>query len=117
VADATAKILARVAPRSDAIVEGIADVSGIYHLCSEDSTSWFGFAQEIVEKYGRVSENESGRALRATRVIPISSAEYPSAAKRPRYSVLSPRKIADPFGIVIPSWRDQLDLVLGDLRT
>ena len=116
VAGASAKILTRMARQSDAIVDGIADASGIYHVVCEDSTSWFGFAQEIVEKYGRAAENEPTRTLRATRVIPISSAEYPTAAKRPRYSVLSPRKIADAFGIVIPSWRDQLELVLGELR-
>ena len=42
---------------------------------------------------------------------------YPTRAKRPSYSVLSPRKIADAFGIVLPSWRDQLELVLEELRT
>ena len=115
VAEATAQILAQVAHRSDAIVDSIADMSGIYHLCCEDPTSWFGFAKEIIEKSGRGAETV--RALRVARVLPISSAEYPTAAKRPRYSVLSPRKVADVFGIVISSWRDQLDLVLGELRT
>ena len=117
VADATVKILTRVASRSDAIVDEIANASGIYHLCCEDPTSWFRFAKEIIEKYRRSVENEPARALRVKRVIPISSDEYPTAAKRPRYSVLSPRKIADAFGIVVPSWRNQLDLVLGELRT
>jgi len=117
VAAATAKILTRVAPRPEMIVDGIADASGIYHVCCEDPTSWFSFAKEIIEKYRRSAEEEPARALRVKRVIPISSAEYPTAAKRPRYSVLSPRKISQTFGIVIPSWRDQLDLVLGELRT
>ena len=115
VADATARILARMAPRTDAIIDGIADVSGIYHVCCENPTSRFGFAKEILEKYRRGAENAP--ALRANRVIPISSAEYPTAAKRPRYSVLSSRKIANAFGIVIPSWRDQLELVLEELRS
>jgi dTDP-4-dehydrorhamnose reductase len=117
VAEATAQILARVGPRSEAIVDGIANTSGIYHVCCEDPTSWFGFAKEIVEKCGHGAENDSPRALRATRLIPISSAEYPAPAKRPRYSVLSPHKVADAFGIVIPSWRDQLELVFEELRT
>lgn len=117
VADATVQILTRVARRSAAIVDGIANTTGTYHLCCEDPTSWFGFAKEIVEKYCRGTENHRPRTLRASRVTPISSAEYPTLAKRPRYSVLSPRKVADAFGIVIPSWRDQLELVLEELRT
>jgi dTDP-4-dehydrorhamnose reductase len=117
VADATAKVLTQVARRNDRIVSGIAEVSGIYHLCCGDPTSWFGFAQKIIEKYRRGAENKPTRALRVNRVTPISSAEYPTAAKRPCYSVLSPHKISQAFGIVIPSWRDQLDLVLGELRT
>jgi dTDP-4-dehydrorhamnose reductase len=116
VAEATAQILRRIAPRSGAIVDSIANVSGTYHVCCEDPTSWFGFANEIVEKYRRGVEKGLLGALRATKVIPISSAEYPTQAKRPAYSVLSPRKIAEAFGVVIPSWRNQLDLVLEELR-
>ena len=107
----------RVEPRSEAIVDGIANTSGIYHVCCEDPTSWFGFAKEILQKYARGIEDDPARALRATRLTPISSAEYPTPAKRPRYSVLSPHKVADAFGIVIPSWRDQLELVLEELRS
>ena len=117
VADATVQILTRLARRSATIVDGIANTSGTYHLCCEDPTSWFGFAKEIVEKYRRGAGNDRPRTLRASSIIPISSAEYPTLAKRPRYSVLSPRKVADAFGVVMPSWRDQLELVLQELRT
>jgi len=117
VAEATAQILTQVARRNEAIVEGIGNASGTYHLCAEDPTSWFGFAKEIVKRYGRGAESDSSRVLRTRSVTPISSAEYPTRAKRPRYSVLSPRKIAKAFGTVIPSWRNQLEQVLEELRT
>ncbi|MGO9452444.1 MAG: sugar nucleotide-binding protein, partial [Candidatus Binataceae bacterium] len=117
VAETTAQILARVAPRGDAMVDGIADVSGTYHVCCEDPTSWFTFAKEILQRYARIMGDDGAKPSRATQVTPISSAEYPTPAKRPHYSVLSPGKTADAFGIVIPSWREQLELVLEELRT
>ncbi len=117
VAEATAQILARVAPRSEAMVDAIANASGTYHVCCEDPTSWFGFAKEILQKYARSIEDDGAGSSRTTRLTPISSAEYPTPAQRPHYSVLSPRKTVDAFGIVIPSWREQLELVLEELRT
>jgi dTDP-4-dehydrorhamnose reductase len=111
-AQATAEILNRVARRSSPIVEGIADQKGIYHVCCKDPTSRFDFAQEILETYQRL--NNVPQALR-TDLIRISSAEYPSNAKRPQFSVLSPRKIADAFGVEIPSWREHLEAVLEEL--
>jgi dTDP-4-dehydrorhamnose reductase len=117
VAEVTAQILGRVAPRNEAMVDAIADASGTYHVCCEDPTSWFGFAKEILQKYARIMGEHGARPSRATRLTPISSAEYPTPAKRPHYSVLLPRKIADAFRMVIPSWRDQLELVLEELRT
>jgi dTDP-4-dehydrorhamnose reductase len=117
VADATAEILKRKATRSGGVVDEISEAGGIYHLCCEDHTTWFGFAEEILTQHARgVAENRA-QPLRAPRLIPISSAEYPTPAKRPRYSVLSPQTIADVFGLVIPSWRHQLDLVMQGLRT
>jgi dTDP-4-dehydrorhamnose reductase len=112
-AQATLEILNRVAQRSTSIVDGIADQKGIYHVCCEDPTSRFDFAKEMLETYQRL--NNAPQALR-TDLIPISSAEYPSQAKRPHFSVLSPRKIADAFGVVIPSWREHLEAVLEELR-
>ena len=112
-AQATAEILHRVARRSTSIVNGIADRKGIYHVCCEDPTSRFDFAREMLEEYQRL--NDAPQALR-TNLIPISSAEYRSHAKRPHFSVLSPRKIADAFGVVIPSWRGHLEAVLEELR-
>jgi dTDP-4-dehydrorhamnose reductase len=46
--------------------------------------------------------------LRAKRVTPITSAEYPTPARRPAYSVLSNSKLAKAFGIEIADWRAQL---------
>jgi dTDP-4-dehydrorhamnose reductase len=113
-AEATARILSRVPSRSESIVDAIGDSRGIYHVCCEDPTTWFGFAEQILKNCARVESNRS--TAFSTRLIPISSDDYPMKAKRPRYAVLSPRKIADVFGVVIPSWREHLAAVLEELH-
>jgi dTDP-4-dehydrorhamnose reductase len=52
---------------------------GIYHGTNSGEATWFTFAQEIFKLMGADS----------SRVIPVSSSEYPGKAKRPSYSVLS----------------------------
>jgi dTDP-4-dehydrorhamnose reductase len=46
-------------------------------------------------------------------VVPISTAEYPTTAPRPRYSVLSTERAERAFGVALPEWREQLRLCLG----
>ena len=53
--------------------------AGVYHGTNSGHGTWFEFAQEIFRLAG----------ADASRVVPVSSSEYPRAAKRPSYSVLS----------------------------
>jgi dTDP-4-dehydrorhamnose reductase len=76
---------------------------GVYHVTSAGSVSWAGFAREIFSQAGI-----------ATEVVPISSAEYPVAARRPLNSRLDCGKIAAAFGVVLPEWRDGLRGVLAE---
>jgi len=78
--------------------------SGIFNYCNEGVISWFDFAKEI-KKF-----------IKSKCVInPIASAEYPTPAKRPQYSVLDTTKIKETFGIVIPNWQDSLHTCLSFL--
>jgi dTDP-4-dehydrorhamnose reductase len=74
----------------------LAERAGLYHLSGGGSTSWFGFAREIFADAGR------------PRIEPIASAEYPTAARRPRRSVLSSDRFADTFGFFLPPWEQML---------
>jgi dTDP-4-dehydrorhamnose reductase len=68
--------------------------TGVYHAVPSGETSWHGFASLIVEKVGaRVA------------VEPIASSEFPTAAVRPRYSVLSNARLAARLGAPLPDWR------------
>lgn len=117
VAEATAQILTRLSSRSGrSIVEGVAEASGIYHVCGEDHTSRFGFAEEILACYGRRGAARGLPPLRVKRLIPVRSADFPSPARRPHYSVLCCEKMTSTFGVTLPSWREQLALAFEEMR-
>lgn len=87
---------------------------GTYHLTAAGETSWCGFADAIVRAAAR-----AGLIARAPAVVPIASSEYPTAARRPAYSVLDTRKLRDTFGVELPDWRHGLTqtiAALADLR-
>lgn len=71
--------------------------SGIYHFVNSGQGTWFDFAQEIISRHNL-----------HTQVKPVSSDQYPTAAKRPKYSVLDNAKIQNTFGFTIRDWRDAI---------
>lgn len=116
VAEGTAKILMSLASRDRlGIVDAVAKASGIYHLCGAEHTSRFGFAEEILALYRRRVEVDGLRPLRLSRLVAVRSAEFPSPAARPRYSVLSCEKISRMFDVRLPAWREQLALAFEDM--
>ena len=74
----------------------------IYHYANSGHCSWAEFAAEIM----RLS-----RSL--CRVLPITTAEYPTLAARPKYSVLDTSKIKTVLGVEIPVWQNALERMLG----
>ena len=84
-------------------------VNGIHHWSDAGVASWYDFAVAIAE----IAELR-GLLASAITVTPISTEEYPTAARRPRYSVLDKRSLAV-LGIAPVHWRRQLQSVLGEL--
>ncbi len=84
--------------------------TGTYHVAAGGRTTWFGFAERIQVL---LSERES---LRCTRVVPIATAEYPTPARRPRWSVLDTTKFQQTFGVLPTPWEQQLEAVVGELE-
>lgn len=90
-------------------LRGGAPVSGgTWHLTATAMTSWHGFAAEIMELALR-----TGRLDKVPRVVPITTAQYPTPARRPAYSCLDTSRLARDFGIELPDWRDALASVLA----
>ena len=80
-----------------------ADCAGLYHAACAGVTSWHGFAEAIVRSLGL-----------AVTVSPITTADYPTAARRPAYSVLDGTRLKERLGICLPSWdRALAELFMG----
>jgi dTDP-4-dehydrorhamnose reductase len=95
IAEATVRILKRAGTGSW--------VSGVYHMTAAGATSWYEFAKAIFARAGGPGPS----------VVPIATAEYPTAAARPANSVLSNEKFAATFGFRLPDWEQQLDAVMA----
>ncbi len=89
-----------------------ADATGLYHYTSAGSVSWCGFAGAILS-----AAAQAGFEIRTQAVEPITTADYPTPARRPAYSVLDTGKIQAQLGLSIPDWRDSLMTMLGELYT
>jgi dTDP-4-dehydrorhamnose reductase len=122
IAAATTNILTQLcAHRND--LSAMSEVSGTYHMSAGGETNWWAFANAILE--------EALHALRATpwlastinekplivrRVIPISTQEYPTPARRPAYSILSNSLLKQTFRVQLSDWRAQLQSAFVDDR-
>ena len=82
------------------------NIWGTYHLTNSGETSWFLFAQEIMNLMDIGNK---------PKLIPISSRDYPSPAIRPLNSRLSNEKIFQTFRIRLPDWKVALHQTLGNL--
>ena len=79
--------------------------SGVYHLAAGGQTSWHGFASRIVELMPAAGRKCVG-------VDAITTAEYPTPAKRPAFSVMSCARLERVFGLRLPSWEEGLNQVM-----
>jgi dTDP-4-dehydrorhamnose reductase len=82
-----------------------AGAMGLLHLTNQGETTWFEFAREAVVLAG----------LDPARITPIETADYPTPARRPAYSVLGSER-REQLGIdPLPSWRESLPAVVEGL--
>jgi dTDP-4-dehydrorhamnose reductase len=84
--------------------------TGIYHFTNSGVASWYDFAIAIFEE-----AKQLGFPLKVEQVMPITTSDYPTPAKRPAYSVLSGKKISAVLGTHSPYWRDSLRQMLKQL--
>ena len=85
---------------------------GTYHLVAEGETSWYGFAKFVVEQANDLGMKTK---LNPKNINPIKTKDFPLPAARPANSRLDTTKIKETFGITLPTWQSEVDLVLGEL--
>ena len=96
IAQATTQALIRILTIGD-----FSAFTGLYHLASSGITSWHGFAEKIVQLM-------PSEGKKCTIVEAITTAEYPTPAKRPVYSVMDCGKLEKAFKIRLPDWENGL---------
>ena len=97
-----AQVLLTIAT-GEAVSQSFSDVP-LFHYANQGVGSWYDFATAIFELAGLDSMTQ-----------PITTAEYPTVAKRPHFSVLNTVKIKKQFQFSIPYWRDSLKRCLAEL--
>ncbi len=119
IAQTTIQILSRACSTKNSI--SFSGINGAYHMSAGGETTWDGFAAAILEEIRSAAPSApwiaaatGGRPMIARRVLPITSAEYLQAARRPAYSVLSNVRLIRTFGTTMPHWRTQLQSVFSE---
>lgn len=84
--------------------------SGVWNLTASGQTSWYGFAEAIVRE-----GSARGLLAQVPKVTPIATADYPTRAARPAYSVLDNAAFQRDFGIELPNWYEGMVQVLDEM--
>lgn len=100
IADALVKILQSGAESLDRL---FLERGGIVNVACAGETSWYGFARAIVDGL-----RSRGVALTAERILPISTSDYPTRARRPANSRLDLARLSETFGVTMPDWSSAL---------
>ena len=79
--------------------------AGIYNFSNEGKTTWFDFANEIKQLIHS-----------SCIVTPLTTEQFPTPAKRPKYSVLDKTKIQNTFSVELKNWKESLRICVGKLR-
>ena len=77
---------------------------GIYHFSNEGIASWYDFAAAIFD-LSKVK----------IKLNPITTKDFPTPAKRPKYSALDKTKIKEVFDLQIPNWKNSLKKAISNL--
>ncbi len=85
-------------------------LGGTHHLVASGATTWHGFASAIFTQ-----AVNRGLLARAPRVLPVATADYPTPAQRPAWSLLDNRGFQQLFDFRLPDWREGLGEVIAKL--
>ena len=94
------------------VATGDTRFDGIYHLVAAGQCSWHAFAAAIMR-----GATERGLIPKSPRIEPIATADYPTRARRPAWSVLDCDRLEGAFGLQLASWEQGLAGVLDELAS
>jgi dTDP-4-dehydrorhamnose reductase len=92
------------------LLAAVQPMSGTYHACNAGFTTWFDFAEEFL-RLAQLAEPEQ----RFARLIPITTAEYPTPATRPPNSRMNCDKLVRKLGFKMPAWQESTAAVVAEI--
>lgn len=100
-----------IADITAAAISHAQSLSGTFHLTTSGETSWHGFAEAIMTGAAK-------RELlqRTPQVKAITTADFPTRAKRPSYSCLDTVRLSTALGVPMPNWTVGLEKVMDELK-
>jgi dTDP-4-dehydrorhamnose reductase len=103
-ADATAHALRQAVSQPE--------LSGTYHVAANGETSWHGYARYVVER-----AIQAGKSLRVRPqdIVPVSTNDYPTPARRPLNSRLDTRRFSNTFNLTMPPWQAGVQRMLDEI--
>jgi dTDP-4-dehydrorhamnose reductase len=103
---------AAAAQQACPLAEAVQPLAGIYHATGSGQTTWCGFAAQAIADLQQLEP-----AARLARVEPITTAEYPTPARRPLNSRLDCGKLQRSFAWKMPDWQQSLQQVVAKLTS
>jgi dTDP-4-dehydrorhamnose reductase len=104
IAEATAVAVAKSFANGALDTDRFRQMGGLYHLTAAGRTTWYGFAQAILQ-------SKEGMA----KLSPIPTSGYPTPARRPQNSVLDNGRLEKQFGFSLPDWKIGLQLCMEEV--
>ena len=85
---------------------------GLYHVTNAGVTNWHQYASYVIER-----ARAAGKPVRVApgAIKAIATSDYPTAARRPRNSLLDTQKLRTTFGLHLPDWQAGLDHILDQI--
>ncbi len=85
--------------------------AGLYHLVAGGETTWFDYANYVLE---RARAAQPAIKIIASEVLPVPTSMFPTPAQRPHNSRLDCRKLQDTFGLRLPHWQAGVERMLAE---
>ena len=95
-------------------VARIATSMGTYHATASGATTWHGYATHVIQGL-HDRKPDGGWKLAPHAIRETTTADYPTPARRPLYSLLDHERFIATFGIVPPPWQHDVDACLDEL--
>jgi dTDP-4-dehydrorhamnose reductase len=102
----SAELIAHVTAQAIRATQGNLALRGLYHLAAAGQTTWFDYAQRLIEQ-ARAQHPDAPWQVQSIEPVPTSA--FPTAAQRPHNSRLNTQKLQSAFGLTLPSWEAGVD--------